>query len=890
MNLYLIDGNSYVYRAFYAIRGLTNSRGRPTSAIFGFTSMLLKLLRERKPDAIAVSFDSPLLTERHILFEDYKAHRPETPNELRQQMPFVKEMLSAFNINVLEVSGYEADDVLATVAEKASRQGMDVFIVTGDKDMLQLIDDSIKVYDPMKGVVFEKEYVKERFGVFPERVTEFMALTGDAADNIPGVKGIGEKIAKELLSEFKSLDELIAHPERIKKQRIRKLIEDNIDLIKLSRRLSEIDRFVPVDIELKDMSLREPDWQAVLRLFKEFEFTSLMSLIPGGPSPSRQYETISTLSHLKDFVDAIKKELALSIETQGKGTEPDEIIGLSVLTEKGTPAYIPLMHSYEGVIEQIKKEDAFSVLKPIIENRAIEKTGHDLKRIVRILKKQGIRVQGVLYDVMVCAYLLNPLPMLRDYSLESLSLEELSIKKRTFMEVVGKKGFDNVPIHLARDYSCENVELSLKLKEIFSKKLKEEGLDNLYLKIEMPLIYVLSEMEETGLRVDTKILKSLSEELSEELSAIKKRIYFLSGEEFNINSPRQLGRVLFDVLGLKPGKKKKTGYSTEMSVLEELSKTHELPKEILNWRSFFKLKSTYVDALPLLINPATGRLHTSFEQTATATGRLSSKEPNLQNIPVRGHWGKRIREAFVAEEGNIIISADYSQIELRVMAHMSGDSLLISAFQRDIDVHSETASQIFGISSNEVTEDMRRVAKTVNFGIIYGITPFGLSEALGISKEEAEIYIKQYFERHSGVRAYIEKAIDKARENGYVKTLFGRKRPVPELKSKNALTRQFGERLAINAPIQGTAADIIKIAMVKIFNRLWDLERFKRGHCPLILQVHDELLFESPEEQKDGLIKIVKEEMEGVCKMKPYLISVPLKVEISSGRNWAECQ
>lgn len=888
MNLYLIDGNSYVYRAFYAIRGLTNSMGMPTNAIFGFTSMLLKLIREKKPDGIAVSFDSPMLTERHILFKDYKAHRPETPDELRQQMPFVKEMLNAFNIKILEVPGYEADDILATVAERASKQDMDVFIVTGDKDMLQLISNSIKVYDPMKDVVLEEGYVKERFGVPPERVTEFMALMGDVADNIPGVKGIGEKTAKELLTEFKSLDELIARPERIKKERIRKLIEENIDIIKLSKRLVEIDRNVPVDIEPGELSVREPNWQAVLKLFKEFEFTSFMSLIPGGPPEERQYETISTLVHLKEFMGAIKTGFSLSIETQGKGTEPDKIVGISILPEKGAPAYIPLMHSYEGVSEQIKKEDAFSAIKPAIEDENIEKTGHNLKRIIQVLGKEGIGMQGRLSnDVMVLAYLLNPLPMLRDYSLENLSLEYLSIKKRTFMEVARKTGFDNVEIHLAKDYSCENAELSLKLKEILFEKLEEEGLESVYFEIEMPLIYVLADMEEAGIKIDREKMSSLSEELRGELDATKKRIYFLSGEEFNINSPRQLGRVLFDVLGLKPGKKKKTGYSTEMAVLEELSKTHELPKEILNWRSLFKLKSTYVDALPLLINPRTGRLHTSFEQTATATGRLSSKEPNLQNIPVRGEWGKRIREAFIAEKGNIIISADYSQIELRVMAHMSRDSSLISAFQKDIDIHSETAGQIFGIPSNEVTEEMRRVAKTVNFGIIYGITPFGLSEALDISKEEAETYIKQYFERHPGVRMYIDRSLASAKANGYVKTLFGRKRPVPELKSKNSLTRQFGERLAINAPIQGTAADIIKIAMINIWRRLRLLEPFQRGHCPLILQVHDELLFECKEEEKDRLIEIVKDEMEGVCRCEPYLLSVPLKVDIGWGKNWA---
>lgn len=876
MKLYLIDGNSQVYRAFFAIRGLTDSKGRPTNAVYGFTNMLLKIIREKKPDAVAVSFDTPHPTERHVLFKDYKVHRPETPDELSRQFPHVKRMIRAFGIEIFEEPGYEADDVLATLAEKASREGAEVYIVTGDKDMLQLLTDSIKVYDPMKDRVLDEGYVREKLGIPPERVVEFMALVGDATDNIPGVKGIGEKTASQLLREFDSLDELIAHPERVKRDRTRKLVSEGIEDIKVSRELARINRDVPLKVKLKDLRLREPDWHALLGLFREFEFSSLMKLIPAEKTrPGTRCEIIEEPGVLKDYLGGIREELALHVETTGAFTVRDKIVGISLCAGKESAAYIPLAH--EGAEGQMEKREAFEALSPVLEAQGVTKTGHDLKRGIIALRDEGLETRGPLKDVMLAAHLLNPLKA--DYSLANLCLEYLGARKKTRVEAVGKKSFAKVKVEDAAAYACEHASVALELGETLFGKLEEEGLKEAYEKIEMPLVYVLSELEEAGMKLDAGVLEAQSKELETELDAMQRRIFFLAGGEFNINSPKQLAKVLFERLGLKPGKRKKTGYSTEVGVLEELAQEHELPGEILNWRTYNKLKTTYVDVLPGLVNPRTGRLHTTFNQAATATGRLSSSSPNLQNIPIRGEWGARIREAFVAEEGNLLVSADYSQIELRILAHLSGDEALAGSFREGVDVHTRTAAEIFGVAPGKVSAEMRRVAKTVNFGVVYGITSFGLSQTLNVSREEAQEYIDMYFRKHSGVKAYMDRILAEAREKGFVRTMFGRKRPVPELSSRNSQTRQLGERLAMNSPIQGTAAEVIKLAMINISRRL--KEEGLGGR--MILQVHDELVFECPAAEKEVLTKLVREEMEGAVRL-----DVPLAVEIGSGKNWAQ--
>lgn len=878
MNLYLIDGNSYVYRAFYAIRDLSNSKGFPTNAIYGFTTMLMKIIREKKPDGIVVSFDSAVPTERHRLYEAYKAHRPETPPDLIKQVPYIKKIISAFNIAIFEMPGYEADDILGTIAEKAASEGMDVFIVTGDKDMLQLINDKVKVYDPMKDRVFDEEFVREKFGIGPERITEFMALTGDSADNIPGIKGIGEKTARELLTEFKSLEDLLENAGRIKKEKLRALVSGGVDLARLSWKLATLDTSVPLEIVMEEFRIREPDWPALLSLFSEFEFTRLMKLIPSETTREILHETVLSEERVREISSSIKNEFAFDIESTGRNPVTADLVGIALCAEKGRASYIPVSHSYPGAPLQVNKEEALEILRANFEDEGIAKTGHNIKYDMLMLRQDGIQVKGLLYDTMIASYLLNPNKPI--HSLEEAGMEHLSYRKKTFMEVMKKRSFfSEVPLEEAAPYACDDASLSFELRDVLFRKLRENNLENLYLDIEMPLVYVLADLEMAGVKVDSPKLEGISKELEREIEGLKRRIYFLAGEEFNINSPKQLSNILFHNLGFQPGKKTKTGFSTEMGVLEELAAVHELPREILNYRSLNKLKTTYIDVLPALVNPETGRIHTSFNQAATATGRLSSSEPNMQNIPVKGEWGRRMRETFIAEENNLLLSADYSQVELRILAHLSNDEGLISAFRNNLDIHTRTASELFGLPVDKVSAEMRRVAKTVNFGVIYGISPFGLSETLSISRDEAKKYIEQYFLRHPGVKDYIGKCIGEAKDKGYVITLFGRRRAVPEMLSRNSATRQLGERLAINSPIQGTAADIIKIAMINIHKIFIEQNLSSK----MILQVHDELLFEIRKQELETVISIVKKEMEGVI-----TLSVPLSVSISYGKNWAE--
>jgi DNA polymerase-1 len=870
MDIYLIDGSSYLYRAFYAIRGLRDSKGRPTNAIFGFTNMLMKLIKDLKPGGLAISFDTPHPTERHRLYKKYKAHRPETPTELVQQIPHVKKVVEAMRIRLFEVPGWEADDVLATMADKVSAAGHNAFIITGDKDMLQVVDGRIKIYDPMKNAVLGRDYVLERYGVPPGKVPDFMALVGDPVDNIPGVKGVGEKTAGELFGQFGSLDEIMAHPERIKKEKLRKLIEESIEDIKVWRELARVNREVPIEFDLNALALPEPDWRTLLAMFKEFEFTSLMKLIPGAPPPEISFRTVLDPAELGGVLSGLNEEFAISAHAAGASLIRSPMAGFSVCSKEGGCFYIPLAQG------QMDYAEAASHLKQAMENERTAKTGHDMKRNLLLMMNSGIETKGVLYDTMIASHLLNPLRA--GHGLETVVFEHLAVKKKTLEEVAGKgKGFADMAAEEAGRFSCEEAELSLELKELLFPRLEDEGLERAYFEIEMPLLEVLAKMEEAGVKVDATRLSALSRELDGELEALKSRIYFLAGGEFNINSPKQLAHVLFDVLGLAPGKKKKTGYSTEVGVLEELAHVHELPREVLDWRMLSKLKGTYVDVLPQLVNPATGRIHTSFNQTVTATGRLSSTEPNLQNVPIRGPWGRKVREAFVPEEGHLIISADYSQIELRVLAHLSGDGTLRRFFAEGLDIHSATASELFGVRPETVTPDQRRIAKSVNFGVVYGITPFGLSEAIGVDTGEAALYINRYFERHPGVREYTKKVIEEAKRDGFVRTMYGRKRPIPELKSPDARSRALGERLAMNSPVQGTAADIIKLAMIRISRKL------EGTGTRLILQVHDELVFESPGARAEEMEKLIREEMAGAAGL-----SVPVEVQTGCGRNWAE--
>ncbi len=880
MNLYLIDGNSYVYRAFYAIKGLTNSKGFPTNAIYGFTTMLLKIIREKKPEAIAVCFDSPGLTERHRIFQDYKAHRPEMPSDLVQQLPDIRKVVSAFNIKIFELAGYEADDIIGTIASDAAAKGSEVFIVTADKDMLQLLNERIKIYDPMKDRVLDAAYVREKFGVGPERVTEFMALTGDASDNIPGIKGVGEKTAKELLASFKSIGDLLEHPEKIKRERLRKMVSDNKEIALLSQKLATIDISVPVEIDAKEFVLKTPDWLALLPLFREYEFTTLMKLLPSIESTEKKYEAITSLSRLDEVLSGIKNEIAIDTEATGRNPFTDSLVGVSICNEKERAFYIPVAHSSSLVStgKQIDIRDAVSALSHILQDTSISKIGHNLKYDLMLLGQNGVSVSGKLFDTMIAAYLLNPNKS--NHSLDEVSFEYLFRKKKSFMEVVKKRAsFADVPIEEATSYAAEDAALAYELRDLLFNKLDEEGLAEVYFDIEMPLIEVLIDMETAGVKIDSDRLNRLCRNITSEIDSVQQRIFFLAGEEFNINSPKQLSKVLFHNLGLSPAKKTKTGFSTGVDVLEELAEVHDLPREVLIYRMLTKIKTTYLDVLPSLVNPNTGRVHTSFNQTVTATGRLSSTDPNLQNIPIRRNWGRWIRESFIAEPGNLLLSADYSQVELRILAHLSADKGLVEAFNSGADIHSRTASELYNVAIEKVTPEMRRTAKVVNFGVIYGMSSFGLSEALNIDRRDADKYIRQYFDRHPGVREYIKNSLAEAKEKGYVITLFGRKRPVPELNSHNKNIQQQGERLAVNSPIQGTAADIIKIAMIHIRKNFQNLTLNAR----MILQVHDELLFEVPESELETVLEIVRNNMENVV-----MLSVPVKVDIGYGKNWAQ--
>lgn len=879
--LYLIDGNSYIYRAYYAIRNLSASDGTPTNAVFGFTNMVLKLLKEKKPDYFGIVFDSPGKTQRHEIYEEYKSHRPGMPEDLIPQVPVIKEIISAFNITTIEKEGYEADDILGIIARNAEAQGIDVYIATGDKDMCQIVGPKVRLCDTMKDKVTEEKDVIERYGVKPPQFPEILALMGDASDNIPGAPGIGEKTAVKLLKEFGSLKNLIENHENIKNARARNAVAENIDNIKLSRELATLDLDIPLDVSTKDFEVREPDWNRLREYFRKFEFTSLMKQIQqkGAVEDKTEYITILDKKTFENTLASIADDITIDTETTSESPMKAELVGISFAATPEKAYYLPFAHSYEGVPEQLPKEYIIEKMKAVLEDPEIAKTGHNIKYDLIVLRNQNINMQGIGFDTMIASYLLNPNKS--NHNLTDLSMEHLGLKKLSFKDLVGRdrKDFSEVPIDEAARYSGEDAAATLKLKEYFGPEMIKEDLEELFRDIEVPLIEVLADMEIAGIKIDSKLMNKFSDTMEKELASIEQRIYFIAGEEFNINSPKQLQEILFEKLGLKPLKKTKTGYSTNIDVLEELALQHELPKEIIEYRGLSKLRNTYVDTLPRLVNPETGRVHTSFNQTVTATGRLSSSEPNLQNIPIRGKWGKKIRKAFITEPGNILLSSDYSQIELRIFAHLSEDKELVKTFKNDGDIHTMTASGLFGAKPADVTEEMRRAAKTVNFGIIYGISPYGLSRQLGIPVDEAKQYIDTYFGRFSGVREYIDSLISGAKKQGFVTTIFGRKRAVPELRSSNRNTRQFGERLATNTPVQGSAADIIKVSMLNIRRRL----KKENLRTRMILQVHDELLFELPEAEKDAAVKLVRQEMENVI-----VLSVPLKVEIGTGKNWAE--
>ena len=881
--LYIIDGNSYIYRAFYAIKNLSTSYGLPTNATFGFANMLMKVIKEKKPDLVALAFDPKGTTRRHVEFRDYKAHRPPMPRDLASQIPFIHKLVNAFRIPVYVRDGQEADDVIATLARKAIAEGIAVTIVTGDKDMLQLVGPDIKVYDTLKEKVYEAKDVEERFGVGPDRVVEVMGLMGDASDNIPGVPGIGEKTAQALIREYGTIENLLAHAQDIARPKLRQSLIENAQLARLSRELALLHTDIAIEIDLDALALKEPDSQALLALLRELEFPSLLKYVTQEPEQGKEYRSVLGEKDFDELLALLSASKEISLDTETTSVNPllAELVGISIAVQPRVAYYLPLRHTGPGAQGQLALEHVLERLGPLLADPSIRKVGQNLKYDLLVLGHYGIDVKGIDFDTMIASYLLHP--ERPSHGLDALALEFLNYKTTTYADITGtgKKQipFSEVDVKTATEYSGEDAEIVLRLKQVLEPQLRDHKLDVLFREIEMPLMEVLVEMERTGVKVDAGFLKSMSVRLETETAKIVTTIHELAGTAFNINSPKQLADILFGKFGLTPTKKTKTGFSTNVDVLQDLAHLHPLPAEILKYRMLAKLKSTYVDALPAMINPRTGRLHTSFNQTVTATGRLSSSEPNLQNIPIRTDLGREIRKAFIAESGSSLISADYSQIELRVLAHLSGDPVLIRTFLDDEDIHTRTASEIFGLDAKEITPEMRRKAKAVNFGIIYGISAFGLAQDIGVSNAEAKRYIDNYFGRYPNVRAFIDRTIQNARTNGFVTTLFGRRRFIPELSSSSAPVRNFGERTAVNTPIQGTAADMIKIAMIRISRRM----PRERLSTKMILQVHDELVFEVPDGEIEIMKKLVREEMEGVVRL-----DVPVKIDLAAGRNWDE--
>ncbi|OGW59644.1 MAG: DNA polymerase I [Nitrospirae bacterium RBG_16_64_22] len=889
--LYIVDGHSYIYRAFYAIRRLSTSKGFPTNSIYGFIQMLLKIVREERPDGLAVVFDPKGPTHREEVFAAYKAHRQPMPDSLVVQVPYIQKVVEAFRIPALTVEGYEADDVIGTLAHRAVGEGYDVTIVTGDKDLLQLVGEHVLVYDTMKEVRYDSEGVRERFGVPPGGVVEILGLMGDASDNIPGVSGVGEKTARELIEAFGTIEGVLSRIEEVSRPRLRDILRAGAESARLSRGLATIETDAPVEIDLGSLARREPDRIALGALFREFEFKSLLKELlgedgapeGGGSGFSREaYRAVADPDDVPRLAESLRSrgEFAVDLETTSKDPMRAEIVGIAVCGKEGEAFYLPVGHTAPGS-RNLDRRETLRQLAPILADPSVGKVGQNLKYDLLVFSRAGLAVRGVAFDTMVASYLIDP--ERHSHSLDALAREYLDHETITYADVAGKGAkqvsFDQVPVETATAYAGEDADAALRLTAVLRPKIAEMGMESLYYDVELPLVSVLAEIEENGILLDAGHLREMSKELEREMAGAVHRIHALAGGPFNVNSPKQLAEILFTRLGLPVVKRTKMGPSTDVEVLAQLAVRHDLPAEVLAYRQLAKLKSTYVDTLPALVHPETGRLHTSLNQTVTATGRLSSSEPNLQNIPIRTDLGRRIREAFVAPAGRVLLSADYSQIELRLLAHLSGDPVLSAAFEAGEDVHARTAAEVFGVSPDQVSAEMRRRAKVINFGIIYGMTPYGLSSDLGVTPLEAKAFIDRYFARYPGVRAYIDRTIAEARERGYVTTMLGRRRTLPDIASSNNGVRQAAERTAINTPIQGSAADMIKKAMVELSPALRDAGLSAR----MILQIHDELLFEVPETEVEEAKSLSVRVMEGALPL-----SVPVRVDAGVGRNWAE--
>ncbi|WP_350306057.1 DNA polymerase I [Photorhabdus viridis] len=917
--LILVDGSSYLYRAYHAFPPLTNSAGEPTGAMYGVLNMLRSLVMQYKPSHVAVVFDAKGKTFRDELFAEYKSHRPPMPDDLRAQVEPLHQMVEAMGLPLLVVSGVEADDVIGTLALQAEKEGRAVLISTGDKDMAQLVTPNITLINTMNNTILGPEEVVEKYGVSPNLIIDFLALMGDSSDNIPGVPGVGEKTALGLLQGIGGMDDIFANLDKIAGLSFRgaKTLADKMeqhkDVAYLSYKLATIKTDVELDKTCVALSVKEPDTEKLHELFSRYEFKRWLSdlangdwLVAKGKKPtstgndesssaedksvsatlsSDNYQTILDQKRFDEWIEKLKKApvFAFDTETDSLDTLTANLVGMSFAVTAGDAAYLPLGHDYLDAPEQLDRDAVLAVLKPLLEDSNLLKIGQNIKFDRGVLARYGIELQGIAYDTMLESYVLNSVAGMGRHDMDSLAERHLNHKTTTFEEIAGKGKnqltFNQVPVEQAAMYAAEDADVTLLLHQVMWPQLeKAPALEKVFLKTEMPLVMVLSRMERTGVLIDSNILAEHSKEITARLGELEKEAHELAGEAFNLASPKQLQAILFEKLQLPVIKKTPGGApSTNEEVLEELADNHVLPKVILEHRGLAKLKSTYTDKLPQMVHPLTKRVHTSYHQAVTATGRLSSRDPNLQNIPVRNDEGRRIRQAFVAPEGYRIMAADYSQIELRIMAHLSQDQGLLKAFAEGQDIHRATAAEVFGLSLEQVTSEQRRSAKAINFGLIYGMSAFGLSRQLGIPRGEAQRYMDLYFERYPGVLAYMERTRKQAEEQGYVETLDGRRLYLPDIKSRNGMRRKAAEREAINAPMQGTAADIIKKAMIAV-------DKWIIGEDPkvrMIMQVHDELVFEVHESELENAEQKIRELME-----KSLVLDVPLKVDVGIGDNW----
>lgn len=882
--LYLLDASSYIHRAFHAIRGLSTSDGVPTGAVYGFTQMLLKVIKDAAPQYLAVVYDAKGPTFRHDMYPAYKANRPPLDPGLKVQLPLVRQMVTALELPAVEVEGYEADDLMASLAAQARDQGFQVVLVSGDKDLFQLAAEGVTIWDTMKELKLGPKEVAEKLGVAPEQVVDYMALTGDSSDNVPGVPGVGPKTAAKLIAEHGSLEKVLDAAADMKKSKLRDNLVEHRGQALLSRRLVRLAQDAPVKFEPAVFKMRKPDPAVLTPVLARLEFSKLMNEF-AAPAAAEEatYGRISDPAKLEAFLRAAKKRGRLSVDTETTSLDvmKAELVGVSLCHEAGKAVYVPVGHQLKKGQSQADRRAALQVLAPYLADADLPKIGQNLKYDLSVLKRAGLIVNGVAFDTMVASYLINP--GRSSHGLTAIAAEFLGRSMISYEEATGGKNlsFALADLDKATDYAAEDADVALQAAEKMEPMLQEAGLERLFQELEMPLVPLLSKLEMTGVALDVDQLNELSKELGARLDEIEGRCYRLAGHQFNLNSPQQLGKVLFEELGLSQIKKtkKKTAYSTDMSVLTLLAEEHPLPAGVLEYRSLAKLKGTYVDTLPTLVNPETGRVHTSFNQTVTATGRLSSSDPNLQNIPIRSDLGERIRACFIPEPGRLMVSADYSQVELRVLAHLSGDPLLVKDMTSGLDVHTQTASRLFDTPPEKVSKEQRARAKTVNFGVLYGMSAFRLAREQKIELAEAQSIIERYLGRYQGIAAFQQRNLSQARELGYVTTLLGRRRFLPAINYRDRQAREAAERMALNTPIQGTAADIIKLAMLKVDEML--AREFPEAL--MILQVHDELVFETPEAQVEKFAKRVRKVMEGVLELK-----VPLKVDVGWGRNWSE--